>query len=248
METLIVFAKAPVLGSVKTRLAKERTAHEALVLYAGFLMDIAATCARWRGEKIAVDQNRRLVVYAAPDADDPVMAEFARRAGAATAVQVEGDLGQKLKAAFEAEFQRGARAVCAIGADSPTLPVGMLDEAFRALLWERAVLGPTFDGGYWLVGAQRPAPDLFTDIPWSSPSVLARTLGRLRAQQVEGHLLPFWYDIDEAVDLERLVWHVKTLREKDDTALPNTWAALVEIGLVKAAAPVAAAKKTEARA
>lgn len=247
METLVVFAKAPVAGTVKTRLAKERGVDDALALYAGFLMDTADTCGRWRGEQVAVDQNRRLVVYAAPDADDPVLAEVARRAGARVEVQVEGDLGTRLKAAFDAEFQRGARAVCAIGADSPTLPLGMIDEAFRALLWERVVLGPTFDGGYWLVGSQRPAPDLWSDIPWSTPSVLVRTLGQLRAQDVEGHLLPFWYDVDEAADLERLVWHVRTLREKVPTACEHTWRALLRTGLVRPATDRTAAKAAEAR-
>ncbi len=235
METLVLFAKAPVPGASKTRLAKERGERDAVVLSAGFLLDTAALCARWRTEKVAVDQNRRVAVYASPDVNDPVLAEAARRSGARLEVQQGADLGERLRAAFDAEYERGARAVCAIGADSPTLPIQMLDEAFRALVWERVVLGPTFDGGYWLVGAQRPAPDIFSDVPWSTPAVLPHTVNKLRAAGVEPHILPFWYDVDEAADLERLVWHARSLRVRENTAVASTWRALTQIGLVTGA-------------
>jgi rSAM/selenodomain-associated transferase 1 len=233
VETLVLFAKAPVAGGVKTRLAKERGEHDAVILAAGFLLDTAAVCAQWKAQKIAVDQNRRVAIYGAPDVDDPILAEAARRAGARLEVQRGNDLGQRLRHAFEAEYERGARAVAAVGADSPTLPVHLLDEAFRALIWERVVLGPTFDGGYWLVGAQRPAPDLFSDVPWSTPAVLPHTVNKLRASGVEPHLLPFWYDVDQAADLERLVWHAKSLRASSSEQVAATWRALAGIGLVK---------------
>lgn len=233
MESLLVFAKAPVPGKVKTRLAAERGVEAATVLASAFLDDTAALVARWRAERVAVDPNRNLVFVCSPDAEDPVLLRAAKRAGARTAVQVPGDLGARLRAAFDAEFKRGARSVCAIGMDSPTLPLHLVDHAFRALEWERVVLGPTFDGGYWLVGAQRPAPDLFTDIPWSTHAVLAKTLAHLRRQDVEPALLPFWYDVDEAADLERLVWHVRALRERDPSAAASTWRALARIGLVR---------------
>lgn len=233
METLVLFAKAPLAGTTKTRLARERGTSDALILAAGFLFDIADICARWRAEKVAVDQNRRVTLYASPGVDDPVLAEAARRAGARLEVQQGDDLGERLRHAFDAEFERGARAVCAIGADSPTLPLHLLHEAFRALVWERVVLGPTFDGGYWLVGSQRPAPDLFTGVPWSTPAVLAHTLGKLEQAGVAPQLLPFWYDIDEATDLERLVWHARALRTKHPDAVPATWSALAKIGLLQ---------------
>lgn len=232
METLILFAKAPLAGTTKTRLARERGDRDALLLTAGFLFDIADTCARWRGEKVAVDQNRRVALYASPGVDDPVLAEAARRAGARLEMQQGEDLGARLRHAFDAEFERGARAVCAIGADSPTLPLHLLDEGFRALVWERVVLGPTFDGGYWLVGSQRPAPDLFSGVPWSTQAVLAHTFGKLKQSGIDAQLLPFWYDVDEAADLERLVWHARAVRTKQPGAVPATWRALSTIGLV----------------
>ena len=86
------------------------------------------------------------------------------------------------------------------------------------------------------VGAQRPAPDLFDDIPWSTPAVLSRTLSVLKKQDVDGYLLPFWYDLDEAADLERLVWHLKSIRATRPEFGRATWKALVRIGLVREAA------------
>jgi uncharacterized protein len=237
METLILFARAPVAGSTKTRLARARGERDAVLLATAFLLDTVELCGRWRAERVAVDQNRRVALYASPDADDPVLAEAARRAGARLEVQVGADLGERLRHAFEAEYERGARAVCAIGADSPALPLQLIDEGFRALVWERVVLGPSFDGGYWLVGAQRPAPDVFTDVPWSTPSVVAETLRRLGAQGIAPHLLPFWYDIDEAADLERLVWHARAVRARHPARLGATWRALERLGLAQQPAP-----------
>lgn len=233
MESLVLFAKAPLAGRVKSRLAAERGPRDALILYSAFLRDTVAACARWRDQQVAVDPNRRLVLYVDPDENDPIFAEAARASGARMLQQPAGDLGERLRFAFEAEFARGARAVCAVGSDSPTLPAHELDHAFRALAWERVVIGPTFDGGYWLIGAQRPAPDVFSDIPWSTPSVVNRTLAKLRGQGVTPYLLPFWYDVDVASDLETLVWHLRNLRERDPSACAATWDALVRIGLVR---------------
>jgi rSAM/selenodomain-associated transferase 1 len=177
-----------------------------------------------------VDQNRRVAIYCAPELDDPLFAEAARRAGARLEVQQGAELGARLRHAFEHEHERGARAVAAIGSDSPTLPLHLLDEAFRALAWDRVVLGPTFDGGYWLVGAQRPAPDLFESVPWSTPNVLEKTLAKLRDQSVRARLLPFWYDVDDAADLARLTWHIDSLAA--DVRPAATWTALQKLSAV----------------
>lgn len=234
METLILFARAPVPGQTKTRLAKERGDACAVRLAAGFLEDTAHLCGQWQRQRAGADQNRRVVFYVDPDDQDPILKEFAVRAGARLELQRGEDLGARLRHAFAAELDRGARSVCAIGSDAPTLPVWLLDHAYRALMWERVVLGPTFDGGYWLVGTQRPAPDLFTAIPWSTPAVLAVTAERLRGLGIEPHLLPFWYDVDEAQDVERLVWHARALRaEHGEETVAATWRALLETGLVR---------------
>ena len=231
METLLLFAKAPVAGTIKTPLAAERGEAAALALATGFLLDIADTCGQWRVQQLGADLNRRVVLYVHGAIDHPAVVEAARRAGARIEEQQGEQEGERLKNAFEAESERGARAVCAIGADAPSVPAHLLDDAFRALLWERVVLGPTFDLGCWLMGAQRPAPDLFTNDPWSSPQLLMRTVERLRAAVVEPHLLPFWYDVDGAAGLARLVWHVRSVRAQHSEALAATWRVLGDLGL-----------------
>lgn len=229
----MVFAKTPLAGRVKSRLARERSERDALILYSGFMRDLADVTRKWREQRVAADQNRRLVLAVSPTTEDPIVAELARLTGAHVCAQAEGDLGDRMQAAFDDEFKRGARSVCVIGTDLPTLPSHLINHAFRALLFERVVVGPTFDGGYWLIGAQRPAPDLFSGVPWSTSSTLMKTLAQLRRQDVNAHMLPFWYDIDTAMDLERLVWHVRALRGSQPGALPATWEALKAIGLVR---------------
>lgn len=226
-----MFADAPTAGAPKPRLALERGEIAARTLAAGFLADVADTCGRWRAQQLGADLNRKVVLYVHHGVEHPAILEAARRAGGRIEEQEGPDPAARLRRAFEAEHERGARAVCAIGTHAPSVPAHLLDEAFRALVWERAVLGPTFEGGCWLVGAQRPAPDVFTDMPWSEPDALARTVERLRAAGVEPHLLPFWYDVEDADDLARLTWHLRSLRARHAGALPSTWRALDELGL-----------------
>ncbi len=232
MESLVVFARQPVAGAVKTRLAETIGDAAAVQLYCGFLEDTVTTCASWRKQTVGADPNRRLVFAVDPSADDPLIAELARRGGMHVVEQGEGDLGDRLQRAMDAEFSRGARAVCVIGSDAPTLPRSHLDHAFRALHFEPAVFGPSFDGGYWLVGAQRPAPDLFTNIPWSSEDTLDASLRHLRGSKTLGHLLPYWYDVDDAADLKRLVTQVVADRYERPGAHAATYAALVACGQI----------------
>jgi uncharacterized protein len=239
METLIIFSRAPLLGRTKTRLAAERGDPAALRLAAAFLADTAAVARAWLSQRVAADQNRRVVFYVDQGKEDAVLADLAAGCGARLELQQGAHLGERLKHAVDAELARGARAVAVVGADSPTLPPHLLDEAFRALLWEPVVLGPTFDGGYWLIGVQRPAPPIFDDVPWSTPAVLPLTLSRLALTNTRFHLLPFWYDVDTGADLERLVWHVQAIRRTHKDALPATWAALHSVGLLLGARPPA---------
>ncbi|MCP4503783.1 MAG: glycosyltransferase [Deltaproteobacteria bacterium] len=228
METLALFVRQPQAKKTKTRLAKVIGEENTLRLYSAFLCDLAETCAQWAQQSVGVDPNRRLVLYAEPDVEDPVLAEIARRTGARTCSQVEGDLGERMRSCIEDEFNRGARSVCIIGSDSPHLMCHQLDHAFRALMWHHVVLGPSFDGGYWLVGSQRPAPDLFTDIPWSTSDVTRATLERCRnLGGAEPHLLPLSFDVDTAEDVQRLACHLfgtGTAR--------HTWNAMLDMELI----------------
>jgi len=204
METLALFARQPQPSRTKTRLAKSIGEGRALQLYTSFMLDTAHTCWSWLQQTVGADPNRRLVLYTAPDAQDPVLAEVARLAGAHTEVQAEGDLGVRMQACLDDEFARGARSVCILGTDTPHLPLHLLDHAYRALAWHQVVLGPSSDGGYWLVGAQRPPPDLFSNVEYSTPDVTRATIAKCRAQRVEPHLLPMTFDVDDDADLRSL--------------------------------------------
>jgi hypothetical protein len=116
--------------------------------------------------------------------------------------QASGDLGARLREFFAQAFAQGAQRVCVIGADSPDLPREYIDRAFSSLERSEIVLGPTLDGGYYLLGASRVPPNnIFEDIPWSSPQVFGVTLERLAQCSIAPQLLPTWQDVDDWNDL-----------------------------------------------
>lgn len=230
METLLVLADAPAIRPA--RWSRVRDDAQAQALATAFLLDVADTAGRWRAQQLGADLNRRVALYVHQGRDHPAIVDAARRAGARLEPAEGADAATRLRCAFEAEHERGARAVCAIGAHAPSIPAHLLDEAFRALGWERTVVGPTFDGGTWLVGAQRPAPDALTAAPWSPPRGLADAVVGLRGQGAEPHLLPFWYAADDDQGLARLAWHVRSVRARQPGALAATWRALDELGLL----------------
>ena len=94
-----------------------------------------------------------------------------------------------------------------VGSDSPTLPAKYVTQAFEALETEPAVLGETDDGGYYLVGLSAPAPELFTDIHWSTSRVYAETMASAEAAGITVARLPAWYDVDTAADVARWMGH-----------------------------------------
>ena len=121
--------------------------------------------------------------------------------------QADGDLGSRLGCAVEQSLQGGARSLVILGTDSPSVPVSYIRRAFEALQRCDVVLGPTEDGGYYLIGLRRILPDLFDRIEWSSCRVWQQTLNRLRSLPGSPtyEILPRWYDIDSGDDLNRLI-------------------------------------------
>ena len=96
-----------------------------------------------------------------------------------------------------------------IGSDSPSLPPPYISNAFEALSDVDIVLGPSVDGGYYLVGMNRDVTEIFTGIDWSMPQVLRQTLDIMHRQNIRYHLLPPWYDVDTLDDLQMLVGHLE---------------------------------------
>lgn len=123
------------------------------------------------------------------------------------APQGEGNLGDRLQRAFAAAFHSGATRVIVVGADCPALSPQHLDEAFNALSDHDLVLGPAADGGYYLIGLRRPAPQLFHHIAWGTGTVLAATLRLARAMQLTIHQLEQLADVDRPEDLAHLDHH-----------------------------------------
>jgi rSAM/selenodomain-associated transferase 2/rSAM/selenodomain-associated transferase 1 len=119
--------------------------------------------------------------------------------------QGTGDLGCRMERAFAEVFCEGAERIVIIGTDCPEITPGMIRESFERLATCDLVLGPATDGGYYLIGLRRPAPQLFIGIPWGSERVLAETLRRAKAIPVEVSLLKTLSDVDRPEDLA--VWH-----------------------------------------
>jgi rSAM/selenodomain-associated transferase 1 len=208
---LIVMAKYPEPGRVKTRLATTLGDEPVCALYRAFVLDLADRLARLPYE----------VIWAY----DPAPAPFATLLpGARCVAQVEGDLGARMAHAVAAAFDERPGPVMVLGADVPHVSAGCLEEA-AAVAAGRVVLGPAEDGGYYLIALARPAPELFADVPWGGDGVLRATQDRARRLGLETHLLPVTFDVDEAGDVGRL----RALLETGAVALPRTAAVLASL-------------------
>lgn len=226
--TVVMFAKAPEPGKVKTRLAASIGDERAAGLHAAFIADIGATVASVEG---------RHVLAWSGDPDHPAFAPL-RELDYDFMPQPEGDLGQRLDRAMRREANR-ADAVVIIGSDSPTLMAEHLEDAFQKLQRASVVLGPSFDGGYYLIGVRSQwyldlAPDdavhpLFDEVSWSTADVLDQTLRRCRQMSCLCDLTAFWYDVDTIEDLNLLKTHLlEHLRPSGRDLAGNTAKLLTE--------------------
>jgi rSAM/selenodomain-associated transferase 1 len=191
---LIIFAKEPVPGQVKTRLSPPFSPHAAAQLYRCFLEDVLA-------EMQALPEVALALAYTPPSARDFFAALVPP--GGRLAPQAEAGLGDRLIQAFAWGFGEGFAAVLIRNSDSPDLPGAFVQEGREALLTGRAdiVLGPCPDGGYYLVGLRKPCPELFHNVAWSTEAVLDQTLARAGQLGLKVHLLPPWPDIDDLSEL-----------------------------------------------
>lgn len=194
MEQLGVFAKYWEPGSVKTRLAASIGEQAAADLYRLFLKSVLD---RGRQEF----SGRRVLAYSPPDQSSA----FQALAGADWQLQAQahGDLGARMSHYFQTAFASDYSKVVLLGSDSPNLPPGTIASAFRALDSATVVLGPSEDGGYYLIGMREFVPQVFCDIAWSTGRVYEQTTARL-ARDIRWQALTTWYDVDEAIDLQRL--------------------------------------------
>jgi uncharacterized protein len=192
---LIVMAKAPVAGRVKTRLVPALGEAGAAAL-AGRLLEHAVS------QAVAAHLGA-VELCLAPDLTHPLGLQMQARHGLVLSAQVEGDIGVRMQRALDRALQR-AECVCLVGTDAPAIDAAYWRLAFDVLATHDAVFGPAWDGGYALVGLRRPLPQIFVDVPWSTPQVMAVTRRRLVDAGVAFAELPHVHDIDEPADLAHL--------------------------------------------
>ncbi len=189
-DVLVIFARAPEIGRVKTRLAAGMGDRRALEIYRELAEGVVAAV---RGTTAEI-----VVAYAPPTAADAMRAWLG--SDLAYEPQVEGDLGERMAAAISSRLTAGAGRVVVIGADCPAVDAGVVARAFHALDDYDVVLGPAEDGGYYLVGTRSAHAALFRDIPWSSDRTLEVTLERIAQAALRCQLLDTLRDVDTAPD------------------------------------------------
>lgn len=199
---LVIFAKAPIAGQVKTRLCPALTEDEAATLHGSFVLDtLERTKAAAGTFKLPLDR----FLACAPSSAHVFFRIMEARHGVTLLDQEGDDLGARMRQSFDRVFARGYRQVCLVGTDVPSLPLTHYRDAFAALTRQDLVLGPAEDGGYYLIGMTAPHPALFENIPWSTDQVLALTQQNAAAEGLKTALLPPWNDVDTLDDLQGLI-------------------------------------------
>ena len=209
---LVIMAKAPLPGEVKTRLTSTLSPECAAELARCFFLDAMDLAQN-------VLECRAVLAYSPDDAD-----EYFREACMKIGVHVpqgKGDLGQRMQHVFTNLFERGYSKILLMGTDMPTLPLGHLQEAFSVLEEHPVVLGPSLDGGYYLLGLQAMVPEIFENIDWGTDQVLHQTVQRLSDRDIQAGVLPLWYDVDTLEDLDFLIAHLDLLQSCTDERLPR---------------------------
>ncbi|MBC7855275.1 MAG: TIGR04282 family arsenosugar biosynthesis glycosyltransferase [Pirellulaceae bacterium] len=190
-----MFAKHWRPGAVKTRLAASIGNEAAAALHRHFVQTLLN-----RFQNIA---DRQILCFTPADSADSF--RLLRLGCWTLEAQASGNLGTRMQHYFSAALAvPDSPCVVLIGSDSPDLPLEYVAEAFNKLRDFPVVVGPTVDGGYYLIGLSQTVPPIFDNIPWSTPEVWPQTIARLAAAKIPYHLLPPWYDVDDIAGLRRL--------------------------------------------
>ena len=196
-KALAVMAKAPAAGRVKTRLQPALDGDQAARLAKALLID--------QLNHLCHVDSADLYLAFAPEEALPLMQELAPPVFTLFA-QCGEDLGARMQAVFERLFFAGHQSVVLIGGDMAAVPLHFFNQAYRFLESRQhaVVLGPSRDGGYYLVGCNQPTPELFSGMSWSHDGVLAQTLAKLERLKIAHDLLPQWFDVDTPADVGAL--------------------------------------------
>lgn len=203
---MVLFAKAPIPGQVKTRLCPPLTPDEAASLHGSFVLDsLERSKAATLQQKLALDR----ILACAPAADHVFFKILGERHGVRLIDQIGDDLGAKMHQAASTLFGEGYRRLLIVGTDLPSLPLSIYRDALAQLDRHPVVIGPALDGGYYLLGLTRAVPELFDQIPWSTGEVLTATIARADAAGLSVGQLQPWRDVDTIEDLRSIIQEAK---------------------------------------
>ena len=210
---VIVFAKNPIPNEVKTRLIPPLSPEQAATLYTAFLTD-------WCEALAELSDVDLVIAYTPAEAQPDLQALIGN--DAIYIPQVGIDLGERLTSATQWAAEHGWTKILLVGSDSPTLPISYISQALTLLDSRNIVIGPSTDGGYYLISFSAEAlattiPHVFENIAWSTAEVFQQTVARICAAEATFGLLPPWYDIDRAEDLAFLQAHISAMRLAGDT-------------------------------
>ena len=214
-DTLLVVAKQLAPGQTKTRLCSSLTSFQAAELYECFLRDTLDAMREVPGVEPVIG-------YLPDDAQD----YFHQLAPDMSLIRQRGSsLGERLDDLLKQALNGGSQKAVVMDSDSPTLPADYLSMAFEQLTETDVVLGPTTDGGYYLIGVKQPQPRLLRQVQMSTSHVLADTLALAKASKLSISLLPSWYDIDTIADLRRLESEIAEMSANGRAAATSRWLA-----------------------
>jgi rSAM/selenodomain-associated transferase 1 len=201
---LVIMAKAPRPGAVKTRLAPILPLNAVITFYCCLLYDTLALARSLGDVEVAI---------MCPESDVHELAQLAGNEASVVAQKGEG-LAAGLTSVFAHFTEDHQRRVVAFNSDSPHLPCSVLEDAFETLAAHDVVVGPTYDGGYYLVGAKTGHPTLFARDGMGTSSALERLLSRIRALELSVGFVDPFYDIDVSDDLTRLASELRLAPER----------------------------------
>ena len=206
MRCIILFAKAPVPGEVKTRLSPHLSPEDAALVQEAFIFDTLATLQRCK----EVD----LYLSCHPSVKHPFYEKAQMRFSLKLIDQGAGDLGDRMRRVISQLKSEGYDELVVLGSDSPSIPVEMIEDSFERLKKSDLVIGPSIDGGYYLIGFSGELPPIFHGINWGSESVFNETMTRLKDSKIDCSVLPYWYDVDTIKELRFLEIHLTSLQKE----------------------------------
>ena len=200
-QCIIIFAKAPVKGHVKTRLATDMDEADVVNLYRYFVLDVLY--------KIKSTGLPHKIFYD-PPGTEALMADWLG-ANNDFVLQKGKNLGERMENAFMKLFINNITRAVIIGTDSPDLPEAYILDAFSGLEKNDAVIGPAVDGGYYLIGFNKDSiiPEVFANMPWGTDTVFEKTMAILNKRNLSVRVLPKWRDVDTIDDLRHLIQSLK---------------------------------------